>query len=643
MNVALRADPARSRRRARRPAVDRRRLSADARLADPRRRLARGHLRRGAHVRDSASRRSGSRRRSAPLAPNANTLIVFRGMQGIAGALLTPASLAADHVDVLGRRARRRDRHVDCVERHLDRRRAAARRLADRRLELARDLPPERADRARHARARADAAAPAPARARRACASTSSAASSASPGSARSCFGFIEQPRRGWGDAGRSPAALAGGAALLAAFVVWECAYRAADAAAAPLPHAQLRVANIETFAVYGGLSAWVVLPRRSSCSRSPGYSPFRAGLATLPVTIVMFVLSRYAGRFSMRFGPRLFMARGPADRGRVDHSRSRGCRRIRTTGATCCRRSLGFALGAHADGRAADDDGALATPGPAMPASRPASTTRSRASPGLVAIAVVGIAAASGSGPSDGAQGFHRGDADHRGCSSARRRRRSAPSGSATRRTRTSELAAVRREVLVVGRAGASVRPSPSRRARTRARARRPRPPCPAGRSRDPRTPSRSPAITRAALDVRVLDRVDVDRLAVRVHRPVLRARRDGEAAVERRRVVGSGRARVAAVEDVDRPHRAGSGSARRRASGRRRRRRLVTRAFTIELSRCAACRRSRRSAGARGAAATGRPGSRDAMNTAGRPPSRARFAPRTAAEWRGPQPYAR
>ena len=80
--------------------------------------------------------------------PNANTLIVFRGLQGIAGALLTPASLALITVDVLRRRARSRDRHVDGVERHLHRHRAAARRLADRRLELARDLPAERADRA---------------------------------------------------------------------------------------------------------------------------------------------------------------------------------------------------------------------------------------------------------------------------------------------------------------------------------------------------------------------------------------------------------------------------------------------------------------------------------------------------------------
>ena len=54
------------------------------------------------------------------------------------------------------------------------------------------------------------------------------------------------------------------------------------------------------------------------------------------------------------------------------------------------------------------------------------------------------------------------------------------------------------------------------------------------------------------AVLDVRVLDRVDVDRAAVRVLRPAARAGR--AAAVERRRVVGLDRPEVAAAVGVDR-----------------------------------------------------------------------------------------
>jgi EmrB/QacA subfamily drug resistance transporter len=123
-------------------------------------------------------------------------------------------------------------------------------------------------------------------------------------------FGFIEQPQRGWG----SPTiigTIAGGAACLVAFVIWEMHE--------PIPMLPLRlfrmrnfsVANIETFAVYGGLSAWSFF-LTLFLQQLAGYSPFRSGLATLPVTIAFVALSRFAGQWSMRVGPRFFMAAGP-------------------------------------------------------------------------------------------------------------------------------------------------------------------------------------------------------------------------------------------------------------------------------------------------------------------------------------------
>jgi EmrB/QacA subfamily drug resistance transporter len=123
-------------------------------------------------------------------------------------------------------------------------------------------------------------------------------------------FGFIEQPRLGWSDAA-VPGSIALGAGCLAAFVLYE--------SRTAMPMLPLRlfagrnfsVTNVETFAVYGGISAsffFLVL----FLQQLAGYSPFRAGLATVPVTIAMFLLSRYAGRMSMRFGPRAFMATGP-------------------------------------------------------------------------------------------------------------------------------------------------------------------------------------------------------------------------------------------------------------------------------------------------------------------------------------------
>jgi predicted MFS family arabinose efflux permease len=122
-------------------------------------------------------------------------------------------------------------------------------------------------------------------------------------------FGFIEQPRRGWDLA--VAASLAGGALALAAFIVWELRHPQPMLPLGLFRRRNFSVTNIETFAVYGGLGAWfffLVL----YLQQLAGYSPFRSGLATFPVTLVMFVLSRYVGRYSMRFGPRWFMGVGP-------------------------------------------------------------------------------------------------------------------------------------------------------------------------------------------------------------------------------------------------------------------------------------------------------------------------------------------
>ena len=123
-------------------------------------------------------------------------------------------------------------------------------------------------------------------------------------------FALIEQPRLGWSHWSIA-GGLAGGAACLVAFVGWE--------ARTPSPMLPLRlfarrnfsVTNVETLAVYGGLSAWGFF-LALFLQQLAGYSPFQAGLATVPVTIVMFFLSREAGRLSARYGPRLFMAVGP-------------------------------------------------------------------------------------------------------------------------------------------------------------------------------------------------------------------------------------------------------------------------------------------------------------------------------------------
>jgi MFS family permease len=145
---------------------------------------------------------------------------------------------------------------------------------------------------------------------------------------------------------------------------------------------------------VYGGLSTWGFF-LALFLQQISGYSPFRSGLATVPVTIVMFLLSRYAGRFSMRYGPRLFMASGPLMAGASTLALAR-LPVHPSYWVDLLPPLLGFALGltltvAPLTTTVLSDAG----PGDAGVASGVNNAVARVA--GLVAIAVVGIAAASG------------------------------------------------------------------------------------------------------------------------------------------------------------------------------------------------------------------------------------------------------
>jgi EmrB/QacA subfamily drug resistance transporter len=123
-------------------------------------------------------------------------------------------------------------------------------------------------------------------------------------------FALIEAPKRGFTDP-LILATLLGGIALLILFVLWELRH---DAPMLPLRLFRLRnfsFTNVETLAVYAALSTLTFFLTLFLIQLA-GYSPFRSGLATVPITIVMFLLSPRVGRLSMRLGPRLFMGLGP-------------------------------------------------------------------------------------------------------------------------------------------------------------------------------------------------------------------------------------------------------------------------------------------------------------------------------------------
>jgi predicted MFS family arabinose efflux permease len=68
---------------------------------------------------------------------------------------------------------------------------------------------------------------------------------------------------------------------------------------------------NLETLATYAGLGIlffFLVI----HLQQVAGYSALESGLTTLPVTIVIFALSRRFGALADRYGPRAFMGAGP-------------------------------------------------------------------------------------------------------------------------------------------------------------------------------------------------------------------------------------------------------------------------------------------------------------------------------------------
>ena len=217
-------------------------------------------------------------------------------------------------------------------------------------------------------------------------------------------YALIEQPRLGWTH-WSVLGGLVAGAVLLVGFVGWEARARAPMLPLRLFASRNFSVTNVETLAVYGGLSAWgfflVLFLQQLS-----GYSPFRSGVATLPVTLVLFSLSRYTGRLSARYGPRLFMAAGPLLAGASLLALARMPVRLNYW-VDLLPPLLGFSLGlALTVAPLTTTVLSEAGPGDAGIASGVNNAVARVA--GLVAIAAVGLAAASGGAHKLTPHGFH-------------------------------------------------------------------------------------------------------------------------------------------------------------------------------------------------------------------------------------------
>ncbi len=101
------------------------------------------------------------------------------------------------------------------------------------------------------------------------------------------------------------------GLAFLAAFVVVERRSEAPLVPAGLFASRQFTVTNVVTFAIYAAFSG-VFFLLVLQLQVVAGFSPLAAGTAMLPTTLLLLLLSSRAGALSARIGPRLPMTAGP-------------------------------------------------------------------------------------------------------------------------------------------------------------------------------------------------------------------------------------------------------------------------------------------------------------------------------------------
>jgi len=123
-------------------------------------------------------------------------------------------------------------------------------------------------------------------------------------------YGLIEGPTRGWAD----PVVIASFVLAVAAAPTFLYVESHRDHPMLPLGlfrSRQFSGANGVTFLVYGALSGALFLVP-IELQEVAHYTPLASGLALLPVTVVMLLFSARSGQLSARIGPRLQMSVGP-------------------------------------------------------------------------------------------------------------------------------------------------------------------------------------------------------------------------------------------------------------------------------------------------------------------------------------------
>jgi EmrB/QacA subfamily drug resistance transporter len=122
-------------------------------------------------------------------------------------------------------------------------------------------------------------------------------------------YAFIEVPARGWDPVSVVAATL--GIVGLIAFPLVENRQRDPLLRLDIFRSSQFTGANLTTFAVYAALSGALFL-LALQLQQSLGFTALAAGVATLPITVLMLLLSSRMGALAQRVGPRVPMTLGP-------------------------------------------------------------------------------------------------------------------------------------------------------------------------------------------------------------------------------------------------------------------------------------------------------------------------------------------
>ncbi len=123
-------------------------------------------------------------------------------------------------------------------------------------------------------------------------------------------YAFIEQPHYGWSSA-MVYAPLLIGLVTGVVFLLYEKRIKHPMLPLKLFGVRNFSVGNVATTFIYAGLSVALFLIV-IFVQQIGGYSAFKSGLTLLPVTLVLFVLSPKFGALAGKHGPRLFMAAGP-------------------------------------------------------------------------------------------------------------------------------------------------------------------------------------------------------------------------------------------------------------------------------------------------------------------------------------------